>query len=256
MSKIVAYVTKNRVGRPDEKQRAALAAYMTAHNIKPDVIEDSYSKKKPWKKRTALAAAVENLKSGDTLIFPGKEYLGLDAQDRIALLAGLLKKKVAVHLIAEGLVLKGISEEGTTLLSLFALLLSPEKKTPGRKPGRPAKKKRGRPAKKKRGRPAKKKGGRPPKKKVGRPPKRKVGRPRKPRRRGRKPARKKRVSSIQKQFNDQVLTIRKYLVNRFPVRTIAEMLEMPYQPLRALIKKHPTLKELLTSKKGRPSSRS
>ena len=249
MSKIIAYVTKNRVGRPDEKQRAALAAYMTAHELKPEIVEDAYSKKKPWKKRTALAATVENLKSGDTLIFPGKEYLGVDAQDRIALLSELLKKKVVVHLIAEGLVLKGISEEGTTLLSLFALLLSPEKKRPGRKPGRPAKKKRGRPAKKKRGRPAKKKVGRPPKKKIGRPPKRKVGRPKMKKKRGRKPARKKRVSSIQKQFNDQILTIRTYLKNRFSVKTIAEMLGMPYQPLRALIKKHETLSQFV--KKGR-----
>lgn len=249
MSKIIAYVTKNRVGRPDEKQRNALAAHMTAHNIKPDVVEDAYSKKKPWKKRTALAATIETLKSGDTLIFPGKEYLGLDTQDRIALLAELLKKKVVVHLIAEGLVLKGISEEGTTLFALFALLLSPEKKSPGRKPGRPAKKKRGRPAKKKRGRPAKKKIGRPLKKKVGRPPKRKVGRPKAKKNPGRKPARKKRVSTIQKQFNDQILTIRKYLKSNFPVNTVAKLVGLPYQPLLALIKKHPTLKAFV--KKGR-----
>ncbi|HSA32766.1 MAG TPA: recombinase family protein [bacterium] len=249
MSKIVAYVTKNRIGKPDEKQRAALAAHMTAHQLKPEIIEDAYSKKKPWKKRAALAAAVEALKSGDTIIFPGKEYLGLDAQDRIALLAELLKKKVIVHLIAEGIILKGISEEGTTLFSLFALLLAPEKKSPGRKPGSPAKKKRGRPAKKKRGRPAKKKVGRPPKNKVGRPPKRKVGRPKAKKKPGRPPARKKRVSSLQGRFKKEILTIRKYLVNRFSVKTIAEMLEMPYQPLRALIKKHPTLKELV--KKGR-----
>ncbi len=242
MSKIIAYVTKNRVGRPDEKQRAVLSGYAAANGLAPEIVEDTYSLKKSWKKRAALAAAVENLKNGDTLIFPGKEHLGTDTQDRIAFLAELMKKKIVVHLIAEGVVLKGISEEGTTLFSLFALLLVPEKKTPGRKPGRPAKKKRGRPAKKKRGRPPKKKADRPPKKKVGRPKlkKKKPGRP---------PARKKKVSPIQQQFNDQILTIRKYLVNRFSVKTIAEMLELPYLPLLGLIKKHPTLAGMV--KKGR-----
>lgn len=250
MSKTIAYVTKNRVGRPDEKQRAALAAYMTAHEIKPEIVEDAYSKKKPWLKRKELSALVENVGAGTTLIFPALEHLGHNTPDRIALLAELMKRKVVVHLVAEGIVLKNFSDEGIALFALFSALLAPEKKTPGRTPGRSAKRKPGRPAKKKRGRPAKKKRGRPAmKKKPGRPPKKKVGRPKLKKKPGRKPARKKRVSPIQQQFNDQILTIRKYLVNRFSVKTIAEMLGMPYTPLLGLIKKHPTLAGLV--KKGR-----
>jgi DNA invertase Pin-like site-specific DNA recombinase len=255
MAKTIAYVTKNRVGKPDEKQRAALAAFMTAGGIKPDIVEDAYSKKKPWSKRTALAAAVEGLKAGDTLILPAIEYLGSDLKDRMSLLAELMKRKIVVHLVAEAIVLKNISEEGASLFALFSLLLTPEKKSPGRKPGRPAKKKRGRPAKKKIGRPkAKKKVGRPPKKKSpGRPPKKKVGRPKAKKKPGRKPAPKKRVSAIQQDFNDKVLTIKKYLNSRFSVKMIAEKLEMPYQSLLALIKKHPKLKGMV--KKGRSGSR-
>jgi hypothetical protein len=148
-------------------------------------------------------------------------------------------------------VLKNFSEEGIALFALFSALLAPEKKTPGRKPGRPAKKKRGRPAKKKRGRPAmKKKPIKPLKKKVGRKPKpKKRGRKPNPKKRGRPPARKKRVSKLQQQFNDQVPTIRTYLKNHFSVKTIADMLELPYMPLLKLIKKHPTLSGLV--KKGR-----
>ncbi len=229
MSKIVAYVTKNRVGRPDEKQRVALAAFMTAQNIKPEIVEDAYSKKKPWRKRKELSVLAENARSGDTIVFPAIEHLGCDAADRIALLSELMKRGVAVHLVAEGIVLKNFSEEGIALFGLFSVLLNPGKKTPGRKPGR----KPGRPAKKKRGRP----------------PKKKVGRPKIKKKPGRKPARKKRVSALQQQFNDKILTIRTYLKNRFSVKTVAEMLEMPYLPLLALIKKHETLKDLV--KKGR-----
>jgi len=249
MSKTIAYVTKNRVGRPDEKQRAALAAFMTSHDIKPEIIEDAYSKKKPWHQRKTLIALVEKAVAGDTIIFQSIEHLGNNTPDRIALLAELMKRKVVVHLIAEGLALKNFSDEGIALFALFSALLAPEKKTPGRKPGRPAKKKRGRPAKRKPGRPPKKKRGRPTKKKAGRPPKKKVGRPKLKKKPGRKPARKKRVSPIQQQFNDKISTIRTYLKSHFSVKTIADMLELPYLPLLGLIKKHPTLSGLV--KKGR-----
>ncbi|HSA32139.1 MAG TPA: recombinase family protein [bacterium] len=250
MSKTIAYVTKNRVGRPDEKQRAALAAYMTAHEIKPEIIEDSYSKKKPWLKRKELSALVENVGAGTTLIFPALEHLGHNTQDRIALLSELMKRKVIVHLVAEGIVLKNFSDEGIALFGLFSALLVPEKKTPGRKPGRPAKKKRGRPAKRKPGRPPKKKRGRPAmKKKPVKPPKKKLGRPKLKKKPGRPPARKKRVSPIQQQFNDKIPAIRTYLKSHFSVMTISEMLELPYMPLLKLIKKHPTLSGLV--KKGR-----
>ncbi len=237
-----AFVTKNRVGKPDEKQRAALAVFMTAHNIKPEIIEDSYSKKKPWRQRKALAVLVEKAAAGDTIIFQSIEHLGNNTPDRIALLSELMKRKVIVHLIAEGLVLKNFSDEGITLFALFSALLAPEKKTPGRKPGRPTKKKRGRPAKKKRGRPAKKE-------KPVKPIKKKIGRPKLKKKPGRKPARKKRVSKLQQQFNEQVPTIRTYLKNHFSVKTIADMLEMPYMPLLKLIHKHPTLSGIV--KKGK-----
>jgi len=253
-----AFVTKNRVGKPDEKQRAALAAFMTAHDIKPEIIEDSYSKKKPWRQRKALVALVEKTAAGDTIIFQSIEHLGNNTPDRIALLSELMKRKVIVHLIAEGLVLKNFSDEGIALFALFSALLAPEKKTPGRKPGRPAKKKRGRPAKRKPGRPPKKKPGRPPKKKRGRPAKKekpikpikkKIGRPKLKKKPGRPPARKKRVSKLQQQFNEQVPTIRTYLKNHFSVKTIADMLEMPYMPLLKLIHKHPTLSGIVKKRK-------
>jgi len=76
-----------------------------------------------------------------------------------------------------------------------------------------------------------------------------VGRPKKAKKPGRKPAPKKRVSALQERFNKEILTIRKYLNSRFSVKMIADMLEMPYQPLLALIKKHETLKGFV--KKGR-----
>ncbi|HNT27491.1 MAG TPA: recombinase family protein [bacterium] len=251
--RIIGFCTLNRVGRTDTKQKEALTAYAAEKTLILEIVEGRYSHKKKWKARTELVKLLEGLKPGDTLVTPTLSLLGLDSGDILSFIAELMKKKVDLHIVDLGLVIaaSGYSGDMIALFTLMTALTVPAKGKPGRKPGRPAKKKRGRPAKKKRGRPAKKKPGRPPKKKkVGRPPQKKVGRPKtKLKKRGRKPARKKRVSSIQQQFNDKAFTIRKYLKSQFPVQRIAEKLGLPYQPLLALLKKHPKLKGLV--KKGR-----
>ncbi len=235
---VFSFITLNRVGKSDPIQREIVTTYAAQKGFAVTIIEGRYTKKKSWRDRTALAKLIEGLRPGDVLIVPAVNLLGCDAADRLSCVGAIIAKKASLHLADSGMVLDGASlgEQGSSLFTLLYLLassLAAPAEVPEKKPRRKPKKRRGRPPKRRRP-------GRPPKKKVGRPPKK-----RKP---GRKPARKKRVSALQPRFKKEILTIRKYLKNNFSVRTIAEMLDMPYQPLRALIKKHPTLSQLLKSR--------
>ncbi len=237
---VFSFITLNRVGKSDPVQKELVSAYAARKGLSATIVEGRYSKKKIWRERTALAKLIERLQPGDALIVPAANLLGRDAADRISCVGAIIAKKASLHLADSGMVLDGaaLGEQGSSLFTLLYLLassLAAPAETPGKKkkPGRKPKRRRGRPPKRRR---------------PGRPPKKKVGRPKKKRKPGRKPARKKRVSALQGRFKKEILTIRKYLRNNFSVRTIAEMLDMPYQPLRALIKRHPTLSGLLKSR--------
>jgi len=237
MQKVYAFVASSYTGKSNEQQKGLVTHYAVQTGLSPEIVEGRRSKKKKWREQTDVRELINSLQPGDILIVPDITFLGADGTDRLSCISTILRKGAALHFAESELVLDPavLGEKGRSFLALMyllSMLLQPESRAKEEKRGR--KRGPGRPPKKRRGRPPKRRGpGRPPKKRVGRPPKKK-----KP---GRKPSRKKRVSPLLDRFNKEILTIRKYLRRRFSIRAIASMLNMPYQPLRALIKKHPTL---------------
>jgi len=233
-----AYISKYRNGKSDKKGIDFINLFFSIKNTKITIVEGAYSIKKPWRKRKELKHLYETAIKGDIIYVSSADILGSDIYDRIDFIHESTKKGIAIYTSRGSAMYVGLDEEAISYIESLKKRLSPFKN----KPGRPRKEKEDRPKRRK-----KRKGRR--KGKVGRPPIKRVGRPKKKGTPGPKPAPKKRVSPLQTRFNKQIQTIRSYLRRRFSVKTISEKLDMPYQPLLGLLRKHDTLKKFV--KRGR-----
>jgi DNA invertase Pin-like site-specific DNA recombinase len=126
MSKTYAYIRASTDKQDVDNQRLEILEYARRHDIKVDDFIDPIISSRKTTKQRRIDELMERIQPDDTVIASELSRLGRSTIEVIGLVNELLKRKIRVILIKQGLDLKGDHDMQSkimiTLLSLFAEL--------------------------------------------------------------------------------------------------------------------------------------
>lgn len=128
MTKTIAYIRVSTIKQDLDNQRVEIEHYCSAHGIGVDKwIEIEISSRKSLKDRL-IDKLMDSVRPGDTIIVSELSRLGRSISEVVEIVNGLIKKKVKLIAIKQGITVNGKHDmSGKIIITMFALMAEIER---------------------------------------------------------------------------------------------------------------------------------